>query len=143
MNRTTSVVTLILAAAAMGGAMQGLASRAHAAPAPEVEYVYDVMVRRHYEPLALLSRLGGARESGAQRLQHSFDFVNALADYHETLRWIGITLSLATEMPFDFCCDNLLAHLGELKAQHLREGFGLGTFRGLCQGCPSIGVTVA
>jgi hypothetical protein len=48
MNRTTSVVTLILAAAAMGGAMQGLAPRAHAAPAPEVEYVYDVMVRRHY-----------------------------------------------------------------------------------------------
>jgi hypothetical protein len=28
--------------------MQGLAPRAHAAPAPEVEYVYDVMVRRHY-----------------------------------------------------------------------------------------------
>ena len=55
MNRTTSVVTLILAAAAMGGAMQGLASRAHAAPPPEVEYVYDVMVRRHYEPLALLA----------------------------------------------------------------------------------------
>ena len=48
MNRTTSVVTLILAAAAMGGAMQGLAPCAHAAPAPEVEYVYDVMVRRHY-----------------------------------------------------------------------------------------------
>jgi hypothetical protein len=48
MNRTTSVVTLILAAAAMGGAIQGLAPRAHAAPAPEVEYVYDVMVRRHY-----------------------------------------------------------------------------------------------
>ena len=48
MNRTTSVVALILAAAAMGGAMQGLAPRAHAAPAPEVEYVYDVMVRRHY-----------------------------------------------------------------------------------------------
>jgi hypothetical protein len=48
MNRTTSVVALILAAAAMGGAMQGLAPRAHAAPAPELEYVYDVMVRRHY-----------------------------------------------------------------------------------------------
>jgi hypothetical protein len=48
MNRTTSVITLILATAAMGGAMPGLAPRAHAAPAPEVEYVYDVMVRRHY-----------------------------------------------------------------------------------------------
>src|ERR1700749_4484386 len=48
----TSVVkvglTASIAAAAMGGAMQGLAPCAHAAPAPEVEYVYDVMVRRHY-----------------------------------------------------------------------------------------------
>jgi hypothetical protein len=33
----------LIAAAAMGGAQQ-----AHAAPAPEIEYVYDVMVRRHY-----------------------------------------------------------------------------------------------
>ena len=41
-------LTVLIAAAAMGGAMQGLAPRAHAAPAPEVEYVYDVMVRRHY-----------------------------------------------------------------------------------------------
>jgi Protein of unknown function (DUF732) len=41
-------LTALIAAAAMGGAMQGLAPRAHAAPAPEVEYVYDVMVRRHY-----------------------------------------------------------------------------------------------
>jgi hypothetical protein len=48
MNRTTSVVTLILATAAISGAAQVTAPRAHAAPAPEVEYVYDVMVRRHY-----------------------------------------------------------------------------------------------
>ena len=41
-------LTALIAAAAMGGAMQGLAPRARAAPAPEVEYVYDVMVRRHY-----------------------------------------------------------------------------------------------
>jgi hypothetical protein len=41
-------LTALIAAAAMGGAMQGLAPRAHAAPAPEVEYLYDVMVRRHY-----------------------------------------------------------------------------------------------
>ena len=41
-------LTASIAAAAMGGAMQGLAPRARAAPAPEVEYVYDVMVRRHY-----------------------------------------------------------------------------------------------
>jgi hypothetical protein len=40
-------LTALIAAAAMGAAMQGLAPRVHAAPAPEVEYVYDVMVRRH------------------------------------------------------------------------------------------------
>jgi hypothetical protein len=48
MNRTTSVVTLILAPAAISGAAQVISPPAHAAPAPEVEYVYDVMVRRHY-----------------------------------------------------------------------------------------------
>jgi hypothetical protein len=41
-------LTALIAAVAMGGAIQGLAPRAHAAPAPEVEYLYDVMVRRHY-----------------------------------------------------------------------------------------------
>ncbi|MGV0037045.1 DUF732 domain-containing protein [Mycobacterium colombiense] len=35
-------------AAAAGEATQGLTVRAYAAPAPEVEYTYDVMVRRHY-----------------------------------------------------------------------------------------------
>ena len=48
MNRTTSVVTQILATAAISGAAQVISPQAHAAPAPEVEYVYDVMVRRHY-----------------------------------------------------------------------------------------------
>jgi hypothetical protein len=32
----------------VGGATQALAPQAHAAPAPEVEYLYDVAVRRHY-----------------------------------------------------------------------------------------------
>jgi hypothetical protein len=41
-------LTAVIATAAMGAGMQGLAPRAHAAPAPEVEYAYDVMVRRHY-----------------------------------------------------------------------------------------------
>ncbi|MGH3635543.1 MAG: DUF732 domain-containing protein [Mycobacterium sp.] len=48
MKRRKSLVTLIVAAAAVGGAAQPLAPRAHAAPAPEVEYLYDVTVRRHY-----------------------------------------------------------------------------------------------
>lgn len=44
----TSLAALLVAAAAVGGATQAFAPRAHAMPAPEVEYVYDVMVRRHY-----------------------------------------------------------------------------------------------
>jgi hypothetical protein len=39
----------ISAAAVVAGAVTlGLGPRAYAAPAPQVEYVYDVMVRRHY-----------------------------------------------------------------------------------------------
>lgn len=48
MTRRKSLVALIVFAAAVGGTAQLPAPRAHAAPAPEVEYVYDVMVRRHY-----------------------------------------------------------------------------------------------
>ena len=38
----------MLAAAALIATAQLVTPRAHAAPAPEVEYVYDVAVRRHY-----------------------------------------------------------------------------------------------
>lgn len=48
MDRRKSLVALIIAAVALGGVAQTLAPRAHAAPAPEVEYLYDVAVRRHY-----------------------------------------------------------------------------------------------
>jgi hypothetical protein len=41
-------LVVLIVFAAVAGAAQTLAPRAHAAPAPEVEYVYDVMVRRHY-----------------------------------------------------------------------------------------------
>jgi len=47
MKRRTSLVALIIAAAAVGGATQ-LPVRAHAAPAPQVEYLYNVAARRHY-----------------------------------------------------------------------------------------------
>jgi hypothetical protein len=47
MNHRTWLVGLMVAAVAAGGT-QNLAPRAHAAPAPEVEYLYDVAVRRHY-----------------------------------------------------------------------------------------------
>ncbi len=42
---TTSAVS---AAAVVGALVLVSAAPAYAAPAPEVEYVYDVMVRRHY-----------------------------------------------------------------------------------------------
>jgi hypothetical protein len=48
MKRRKSLVVSIAFAAGIAGAAQLPAPRAHAAPAPEVEYVYDVMVRRHY-----------------------------------------------------------------------------------------------
>lgn len=49
MKHLMSLAALIVAAAAaVGGVPQRLAPRAHAVPAPEVEYVYNVMVRRHY-----------------------------------------------------------------------------------------------
>ncbi|MGO9098261.1 MAG: hypothetical protein ACLP9Y_02010 [Mycobacterium sp.] len=48
MKRGTLLAALIVAVAGGGGITQTIAPRAQAAPAPEVEYVYDVMVRRHY-----------------------------------------------------------------------------------------------
>jgi Protein of unknown function (DUF732) len=47
MMRRTSMVALVVAVA-VGAAAQTPAPRAHAKPAPEVEYVYNVAVRRHY-----------------------------------------------------------------------------------------------
>ncbi|WP_428338970.1 DUF732 domain-containing protein [Mycobacterium sp.] len=47
MKRRSSVAAMVTAVT-VGGVPQTLAARADAAPAPEVEYVYDVVVRRHY-----------------------------------------------------------------------------------------------
>jgi Protein of unknown function (DUF732) len=50
----TCLCALAIAAAAgvAGSVTLALVPRAYAAPAPEVEYVYDVMVRRHYNNFA-------------------------------------------------------------------------------------------
>jgi Protein of unknown function (DUF732) len=48
MKSRKSLVAVIVAAVGVGGVPLTLAARADAAPAPEVEYVYDVVVRRHY-----------------------------------------------------------------------------------------------
>jgi hypothetical protein len=45
-------VAIAAAAGVAGFIPLGPAPRAYAAPAPEVEYVYDVMVRRHYDNFA-------------------------------------------------------------------------------------------
>jgi hypothetical protein len=47
-ERSSSPAVLLVAAAAVGVALQTPTALAHAAPAPEVEYVYNVAVRRHY-----------------------------------------------------------------------------------------------
>jgi Protein of unknown function (DUF732) len=48
MKRRTPVGALIVATVAVGGAVGTLAPQAHAKPAPEVEFVYNVQVRRYY-----------------------------------------------------------------------------------------------
>ncbi|CDO90375.1 hypothetical protein AWC29_25970 [Mycobacterium triplex] len=48
MKCRTSVVASIAAAIALGGIPVAVTPRAHAKPAPEVEYMYNVAVRRHY-----------------------------------------------------------------------------------------------
>jgi hypothetical protein len=44
----TALAALLVIPAAMSEVALAVAAPARAAPAPEVEYVYDVMVRRHY-----------------------------------------------------------------------------------------------
>jgi uncharacterized protein DUF732 len=48
MKRSMSLAALIVAIAVLGGAAQTRAPRAQAAPDPNVEYLYDVTVRRAY-----------------------------------------------------------------------------------------------
>ncbi len=43
-----TLLTALTVMAAVGGTTQALAPRAHAMPAPDTEFVYDVMVRRQY-----------------------------------------------------------------------------------------------
>jgi hypothetical protein len=48
MKRRMSVTALVVATVGVCGATGALAPLAQAKPAPEVEYMYDVAVRRHY-----------------------------------------------------------------------------------------------
>jgi hypothetical protein len=48
-TRRWSVAAGIAVVAALGGVAQTLAPPASAVPAPEVEYTYDVVVRRHFD----------------------------------------------------------------------------------------------
>ena len=48
MNSRTSLVAVIVAAAAVGGVSLAPAPRAYGAPNPEVEYLYNMTVRRQY-----------------------------------------------------------------------------------------------
>jgi hypothetical protein len=48
LTRRRPLVALLVAVAAVCGVAPTLAPRAHAVPGPEVEYVYNVVARRHY-----------------------------------------------------------------------------------------------
>jgi hypothetical protein len=48
MKRREPLIALTCLAAGIAGVTQLPVPHAHAAPAPEVEYTYDVVVRRHY-----------------------------------------------------------------------------------------------
>lgn len=48
MNRDTPIAALVVGYVSLGASALRLAARARPVPAPEVEYVYDVMVRRQY-----------------------------------------------------------------------------------------------
>jgi hypothetical protein len=48
MKSRKSPFALVVGAGAVGGFLLTSPPPVHAAPAPEVEYVYDVVVRRHY-----------------------------------------------------------------------------------------------
>jgi hypothetical protein len=48
MKRGAQLAALAASGFTFGGTALGLAASAHAVPAPEVEYVYDIMVRRQY-----------------------------------------------------------------------------------------------
>jgi uncharacterized protein DUF732 len=48
MKRGKPLIAVIAAATALGVVAQTPAPLAHAAPAPEVEYTYNVVARRHY-----------------------------------------------------------------------------------------------
>ena len=48
MKSRKSLASALVAAAIVGGVPLAPAPRAYAAPNPEVEYVYDVVARRHY-----------------------------------------------------------------------------------------------
>jgi hypothetical protein len=47
-NRSGMSLVALIVAATFSGGTPAVAPRAHAAPAPEVEYLYDVTVRRQY-----------------------------------------------------------------------------------------------
>lgn len=47
-KRTRVLAALLAASAVMSGAVPTIVPSAHAKPAPEVEYLYDVAVRRQY-----------------------------------------------------------------------------------------------
>ncbi|MCV7167151.1 hypothetical protein [Mycobacterium stomatepiae] len=72
----------------------------------------------------------GAREPRGQCVEHSSNIRNAILGCDKTLGWIDVALRLASKVPFDFCCDKVLAEFGEFATQDLGELLGLSTIGG-------------
>jgi Protein of unknown function (DUF732) len=82
--RGMSLVALILAAMFTGSAV-ALAPRTHAAPAPEVEYLYDITVRRQYS----FANATDAINYGygiCDKLSHGASYAQVMADVKNDVR---------------------------------------------------------
>jgi Protein of unknown function (DUF732) len=77
-----SLAALIVAATFSGSALV-LAARAHAAPAPEVEYLYDVTVRRQYSfPTDAVSYGYGI----CDKVSHGTSYAQVMGDVRNEVR---------------------------------------------------------
>jgi hypothetical protein len=84
MRRGLSLVALIVVAT-FGGGVSPLAPRAQAAPAPEVEYLYDITVRRQYS----FANAADAINYGygiCDKLSHGASYAQVMGDVKDDVR---------------------------------------------------------
>lgn len=84
MKRSMLLVALIVASTFSGGALAA-APRAHAAPAPELEYLYDITVRRQYS----FANAADAINYGygiCDKLSHGASYAQVMGDVKNDVR---------------------------------------------------------